>query len=98
MSRKKTNTESFADMFFAFIRDNPKLAATLAFEIGSLAGKAVRNSGATTKSLKNQAKKVPQAISDAIPPRLSDALKFLPAPKLQPRKTKRPPRKAKDAA
>ena len=97
MSRKKTNTESFADMFFAFIRENPKLAATLAFEIGSLAGKAVRNSGPTAKTLKNQAKKVPQAISDAIPP-LADALKFLPAPKLQPRKTKRPPRKAKDAA
>jgi hypothetical protein len=84
VSRKK-KTGSIADMFWSFVEDNPKLAAKLAFELGSLAG-TVKNSGGTKKYLKRQAKNVPQAISDAMPPSLSSALKFLPAPKLQPRK------------
>ena len=101
MSRKKSNTASLVDAFFSFIRENPKLAATLAFEMGSLAGNVVGNSTETRKTIKRQVKKVPQAISDAMPPRLSNALKFLPAPKIQPRKrtqTKRPSRKTRDAA
>jgi len=97
MSRKKSKSASLVDMFFEFIRDNPKLAATLAFEMGSLAGKVVGNSGETQKTIKRQVKKVPQAISDAMP----GALKFLPAPKIQPRKraqAKRPSRKTRDTA
>jgi hypothetical protein len=96
VSRKKKNTVSIADMFWSFVEDNPKLAAKLAFELGSLAGTAVKNSGGTKKYLKKQAKNVPQAISDAMPLSLSSALKFLPAPKLQPRKrpqAKRPLRR-----
>jgi len=98
MSRKKANTASIVEMFWSFIRDNPKLATSVAFELGSLAGTAVKNSAQTKKYLKKQAKNVPQAISEALPPKLSSALKFLPAPKLQPRKrpqNKRAPRKAK---
>src|SRR5438270_7107995 len=91
MSRKKATSESVVDVFWAFVRDNPKLATTIAFELGSLAGTAVRNSSEAKKYLKNGAKKVPQAFADAMPPAVADALKFLPAPKLQPRRqTKRP--------
>jgi hypothetical protein len=98
MSRKKTNTESIIEMFWSFVHDNPKLAMALAFELGSRAGTAVKNAPETKKYLKKQVKNVPQAISDAVPLRLSSALKFLPAPKLQPRKkppNKRAPRKAR---
>lgn len=88
-------------MFWSFVQDNPKLATSLAFELGSLAGTAVKNSAETKKYLKKQAKKnVPRAIYEGLPPKLSSALKFLPAPKLQPRKrpqSKRAPRKAKHA-
>ena len=99
MSRKKAKSESVVDMFWAFVQDNPKLATTVAFELGSLAGTAVRNSSAAKKYLKSGAKKVPQAFADAIPPSVATALTFLPAPKLQPRKqTKRPARKAKHAS
>jgi hypothetical protein len=99
MSRKKVKSESMVDMFWAFVRDNPKLATTVAFELGSLAGTAVRNSSEAKKYLKNGAKKVPQAFAEAMPPSVASALKFLPAPKLQPRKhTKRPTRKAKHAS
>lgn len=97
MSRKKANSESMLDKFWAFVRDNPELAKTLAFELGALAGTTVRNSSDAKRYLKNRAKKVPQALAEAMPPSIASALKFLPSPKLQPRKqTKRPAmRKAK---
>lgn len=86
-------------MFWAFVRDNPKLATTIAFELGSFAGTAVRNTSEAKKYLKKGAKKVPQAFADAMPPAVAGALKFLPAPKSQPRKqTRRSPRKSKSAA
>jgi hypothetical protein len=99
MRRKKVKSESVVDMFWAFVQDNPKLATTIAFELGSLAGTAVRNSSEAKKYLKNGAKKVPQAFADAMPPAVANALKFLPAPKLQPRKQTRRPtaRKARHA-
>ncbi len=86
MARKKTTTESVIEIFWKFVQDNPKLATSLAFELGSLAGGAVRNSGETTKYIKKQAKKVPLALTNAIPRSLPAALKFLPSPKVQPRK------------
>jgi hypothetical protein len=101
MRRKKARQPSLVDAFWAFLRDNPELATMMAFELGSLAGSVVRTSAQSNKYLKNQAEKVPQAIADAMPPSLSAALKFLPAPKLQPGKRtngKRAPRKAKHAA
>ncbi len=81
MSRKKTKPESVLDMFWAFVRDNPKLATTLAFELGSLAGTAVKNSSEAKKYLKSGARKVPRAVAEAMPPAVASALKFLPAPK-----------------
>ena len=101
MRRKKTRQPSLAEAFWAFLRNNPELATMIAFELGSLAGSVARTSAQNNKYLKNQAQKVPQAIVDAMPPSLSTALKFLPAPKLQPGKKtngKRSPRKAKHAA
>ena len=86
MSRKKVKSESVVDMFWAFVQDNPKLATTIAFELGSLAGTAVRNSSDAKKYLKAGAKKVPQAFAEAMPPSVASALKFLPAPKSQPRR------------
>ena len=78
MIRKKTTTDSVIAMFWKFVQDNPKLATTLAFELGSLAGAAVRNSGETGKYINKQAKKLPRS--------LPATLKFLPSPKMQPRK------------
>ncbi len=86
MSRRKAKSESMVELFWAFVQDNPKLATTLAFELGSLAGIAVRNSSGAKKYLRNGAKKVPQAFADAMPSAVASALKFLPAPKPQPRK------------
>jgi hypothetical protein len=85
MSRKKARVGSYVEVFWEFLRDNPELATMIAFELGSLAGTVVRNSGGK-KYLKNGVKKVPQALSDAMSPALASALKFLPAPNLQPNK------------
>jgi hypothetical protein len=90
MPRQKAKTESMVDKFWAFVRDNPKLATTIAFEVGSLAGSAVRNSAEAKRYLKKGAKKVPEAFAEAMPLKIAEALKFLPAPKIQPRKGKRP--------
>jgi len=100
MSRKKAGTASYVEIFWEFLRDNPELATMIAFELGSLAGSVVRASGGK-KYLKNRAKEMPQALSDAMPPALANALKFLPAPKLQPKQKpagKRRAHKAKSAS
>ena len=99
MSRKKAKSESVLDTFWAFVRDNPKLATTLAFELGSLAGTAVRNSSEAKKYLKRGAKKMPQAVADAMSP----AMKYLPGPKSsasrsQPRKKRAATRKTRHAS
>ncbi len=86
MRRSRPQTKSLADLFWEFLRDDPELARMIAFEVGSLAGNLARLSVANKKYLKNQAKKVPQAISDTMPAGLSSALKLLPAPRLQPAK------------
>ena len=102
MNRKKTTTYSFVDTCWTFLRDNPELVTMMAFELGTLAGNVVRTSVGNKKYLKSQAKKMPEAIRNAMPTRFSSALKFLPAPKLQPGKTTQknhsPQRKAKRAA
>ena len=100
MSRRKVKSESMVDVFWAFIRDNPKLATTLAFELGSLAGTAVRNSSDAKKMIKSGARKVPQAVSDVMPAMVSSALKFLPAPSEPGKssKSKRPRKTRKSAA
>ncbi len=97
MSCKKAGAGSYVEIFWEFLRDNPELATMIAFELGSLAGAVVRNSGGK-KYLKNGAKKVPQALSDAMPPALASALTFLPAPKLQPTKKPATKRRAQHKA
>ncbi len=102
MNCKKTTTHSLVDTCWTFLRDNPELVTMMAFELGTLAGNVVRISAENKKYLKSRAKKMPEAIRDAMPTRLSSALKFLPAPKLQPskgtQKKHSPQRKAKRAA
>jgi hypothetical protein len=88
MSRKKAGSGSYVEIFWEFLRDNPELATMIAFELGSLAGTVVRTSGGK-KYLKNGAKKVPQALSDAMSPALANALKFCLAPICS--RTKSPP-------
>jgi hypothetical protein len=94
MVRRKAKSESVLDTFWAFVRDNPKLATTLAFELGSLAGTAIKNSSQAKKVLKRGAKKMPQAVASAMSP----ALKYLPAPKSQPRKKHAATRKTRHAS
>ena len=56
MSRKKAGAGSYVEIFWEFLRDNPELATMIAFELGSLAGAVVRNSGGK-KYLKNGVEK-----------------------------------------
>jgi hypothetical protein len=86
MARKTKTFESAIEMFETFVRDNPKLACSMAFELGSLVGGAVRNSSKTTKYIKKQTKRIPPALANAVPRNIHTALKFLPSPKVQPRK------------
>ena len=41
MIRKKTTLESAIEMLGKFIQDNPKLASSITFELGSLVGGAL---------------------------------------------------------
>jgi len=100
MARKKSSkpaNTSWADAFWDFVETNPTLAATVAFQLGVLAGEAV--SVPAVRSLGKRVKKMPQqmaqmaqmanAISGNLPQSLSaTALKYLPGPasKLPPRK------------
>lgn len=89
MARKRPSETSWTQLFWDFLEENPKLAATVAFQLGNMAGEAVSMSNGTGRSLAKRAKKVPQQIADALPQSLSAvALKYLPgpSPKLQPRK------------
>jgi hypothetical protein len=92
MSRSKQN--SLTDIFFNFVNDNPKIAASLAFELGLLAGSAAKR--IPWKRLKG----ISPDFVNAMPRSLSQsALKFLPSPELQPKASrtkktrKRPPRR-----
>jgi hypothetical protein len=89
MARKRASTNSLLDSFWEFVEANPKLAATVALQLGIMAGEAVASPNGTVRSMTKRAKKVPQQIVDAMPRSLSAAaLKYLPgpSPKLQPRK------------
>ncbi len=89
MARRRASSNSLIDSFFAFVEANPKLAATVALQLGIMAGEAVAAPNGAVQSMTRRAKKVPQQIADAMPRSLSAAaLKYLPgpSPKLQPRK------------
>jgi hypothetical protein len=89
MTRKRASQSSWARSFWNFVEANPKLAASVAFQLGSITGAAVANSEVTGRFLAKRARKIPRKIVEAIPQNISEAaLKFLPgpSPKLQPRK------------
>ena len=93
MARKQASKSSLLDTFWDFVEENPKLAATVAVQLGVLAGEAVAQSNpamrSMTRSMTKKVKEVPQQLADAMPRGLTAmALKYLPgpSPKLQPRK------------
>jgi len=89
----KTRQKSYGDQFWTFVTENPELAATIAFEIGAVAG---RFTGGV--SMKRISKLPPNIanITHAVPQLAQAALRYLPgpSPSIQPapgkvRKTRR---------
>jgi len=80
MTRAKT--KSIADIFFDFIRDNPRAAAALAFELGIWAG----NSTDSLAKFKKMAQASPKLLLAARQSMSDAAQKLLPhpSPSLQP--------------
>src|SRR5689334_9725842 len=79
----KARQKSYGDQFWTFVTENPELAATIAFEIGAVAGKLT--SGVSMKRLS----KLPpnfSNITNAVPQLAQAALKYLPgtSPSIQP--------------
>ena len=76
---------SLSDILYRFVRDNPTIAAKLAFELGLLSGRAAK--GISWKGLR----KLPPEFASTLPRSFQQAaLKLLPgrAPSLQPHKTR----------
>jgi hypothetical protein len=87
MAERRANKNSWINTFWDFIEVNPKLAATIALQLGVVAGRAVSTQGITVKSMTKRVKNMPHQIADVMPQGLSAAaLKYLPGPKLQARK------------
>lgn len=82
MRRKKSN--SLSDIFWNFIKENPKVLAGLAFQLGEWAGETTVN----IKAFK-RAGKIPAQLLHNIPDGISEAaLRLLPSPALQPNNAK----------
>ena len=94
MARGKSITSTLIEAFWKFVEDNPKLAAALAFEAGTLAGTFVKN-GKPVETLKKQAHKGERAVAD-LADKLPDSLKFVRGPKIQPRKRRQPARSSRN--
>ena len=79
----KARQKSYGDQFWTFVSENPELAATIAFEIGAVAG---RLTGGV--SMKRISKLPPDLsnITNAVPQLAQAALKYLPgrSPSIQP--------------
>ena len=69
----KPRPKSEPGLFWAFVNENPKLASSIAFEIGFLAGKISR--GASF----DQLKKLSPNMANVLPQIAQAALKYLPA-------------------
>ena len=89
----KARQKSYGDQFWTFVTENPELAATIAFEIGAVAGRLT-----SSVSMKRISKLPPNLanITSAVPQLAQAALKYLPgpSPSIQPapgrvRKTRR---------
>jgi hypothetical protein len=89
MRRKKSN--SLPDIFWNFVKENPKVVAGLAFQLGVWAGE-------TTVDIKafKRAGKIPAQLLHNIPHGVSEAaLRLLPSPALQPNDVKARARRRK---
>ena len=73
----KAQQKSYGDQFWAFVTENPELAATIAFEIGAVAGRLTNG-----VSMKRITKLPPNIanITSAVPQLAQAALKYLPGP------------------
>jgi len=81
-AKTKSKTKSLADIFLVFVRDNPKAAADLAFQLGMWAGYSTVSLAKFKKGYK-----IPPMLLHAIPQGVTNsALKLLPhaSPILQP--------------
>jgi hypothetical protein len=98
MARRRTSKTSLIDTFWEFVEANPKLAATVALQLGIMAGEAFAMPNGTMRSMTQRAKKVPQQIADAMPDSLTAmALKYLPGPSPKLQSRKRPVGKSRKA-
>ena len=76
----KARRKSYSDQFWAFVHQNPELAAAIAFEVGAVAG--TFTAGTSLKRVT----RLPTNVAHAVPKLAHAALKYLPepSPSLQP--------------
>lgn len=76
----KGRRKTYGDHFWAFVHNNPELAAAIAFEVGAVAG--TFTGGTSFKRVR----KLPTNVAHAVPKLAHAALKYLPgpSPSLQP--------------
>ena len=73
----KARQKSYGDHFWTFVSENPELAATIAFEIGAVAGRLT--GGVSMKRISKLPSNVAN-ITNAVPQLAQAALKYLPGP------------------
>lgn len=73
----KGRQKSYGDQFWTFVTENPELAATIAFEIGAVAGRLT--SGVSMKRISKLPPNLTN-ITNAVPQLAQAALKYLPGP------------------
>lgn len=73
----KAQQKSYGDQFWTFVTENPELAATIAFEIGAVAGRLT--SGVSMKRITKLPPNIAN-ITTAVPQLAQAALRYLPGP------------------
>lgn len=71
----KSRQKSYGDQFWTFVTENPELAATIAFEIGAVAGRLT--SGVSVRRISKLPPNM-ENITNAVPQLAQAALKYLP--------------------
>jgi hypothetical protein len=70
----KARRKSYSDHFWAFVHQNPELAAAIAFEVGAVAGTF------TAGTSFRRVRRLPTNVAHAVPKLAQAALKYLPGP------------------
>jgi len=73
----KARHKSYGDQFWTFVTENPELAATIAFEIGAVAGRLTGD--VSVKRISKLPSNLAH-ITNAVPQLAQAALKYLPGP------------------